>query len=240
MPDVVLPNVSTKFCGPGFDGDISSVTYSVSEPMVKPKNNNSTGDGDSKQDRKSDEKLMKVMSKRVRRSSAVVNREQYKRNRERERSWNRFKIAHKKATLLWRDSLAAQNAGVCRQKPMSIRQIVKHVNENYLGDPGDYEVKNSTIRKYVDVGKAGVSPEKRGRPKKIPDILLTATNFHATGMQASGETGEADKPTMMATIDAMVEGTRFEKKLGTNAISRDACAGGDVQPGGPSRRMVNV
>ncbi len=96
MPDVVLPNISTKFCGPGVDGDISSVTYSVSEPMVKPKNNNSTGDGDSKQDRKSDGKLMKVMSKRVRRSSAVVNREQYKLNRERERSWNRFKIAHKK------------------------------------------------------------------------------------------------------------------------------------------------
>ena len=96
MPDVVLPNISTKFCGPGVDGDISSVTYSVSEPMVKPKNNNSTGDGNSKQDRKSDEKLMKVMSKRVRRSSAVVNREQYKLNMKRERSWNRFKSLTKK------------------------------------------------------------------------------------------------------------------------------------------------
>ena len=73
-----------------------------------------------------------------------------------------------------------------------------------------YEVNNATVRKYFYLGKAGESTKKRGRPLIIPYALLEASNLHVTGMQASGDISKADKSIIMATIDAMVQGTGFE------------------------------
>ena len=64
--------------------------------------------------------------------------------------------------------------------------------------------------KYVELGKTVESPEKRVRPPRIPDALLVASNLHVTGMQASGDIGESDKSIMIATIDAMFQGTVYE------------------------------
>ena len=70
-------------------------------------------------------------------------------------------------------------------------------------------MKNATVRKYVDLGKTGESPEKIGRPSIIPDAVLEARNLHVTRMQTSSDIDEADK-VIMSTIYAMVQRTIFE------------------------------
>ena len=95
-------------------------------------------------------------------------------------------------------------------KPLTIRHIVRTVNLTRLTHPIYYEVKNETVRKNVDLGKAGEPPEKRGWPPRIPDALLEACNIHVTGMQASVDISEANKSIMMDTIDSIVQGTGFE------------------------------
>ena len=93
---------------------------------------------------------------------------------------------------------------------MTIPHIVRTANLNHLTHPIYYEVKNVTVREYVDLGKASDSPEKIGRQPRINDALLEAIDIHVTGIQASGEIGKADNSIMMTTIDAMVQGTGFE------------------------------
>ena len=111
---------------------------------------------------------------------------------------------------MWQESKKAKSSGVLTSKPLNIRHIVRTANLTRLTHSIYYEVKNATVGKHVDFGKAGESPEKRGRPPIIPDALLEASNIHVTGMQASGDIGEADKSIMMDTVDGMVQGTRFE------------------------------
>ena len=116
---------------------------------------------------------------------------------------------------MWQESGKAKKYGFVTPKPLTICHIVRTVNLNRIALPRDYEVKNVTVRKYVDLGKSGESPEKRGGPPIIPDALLEEINIYVTKMQASGGIGEADKSIMMATIDAIVQGTEFEGSFST-------------------------
>ena len=82
-----------------------------------------------------------------------------------------------------------------------------------------YEVKNSTVRKYVELGKAGEYPKRKGRPPRITDAILEASNIHVAGMQTSSDIGKVDKSIMMDHIDAMVQGTVFNVSFTTEWCS---------------------
>ena len=76
-------------------------------------------------------------------------------------------------------------------------------------------MKNATVRKYFDLGNFFESPKNRGRPPRILDELLEASNINVTRMQDSSDMGKSDNSTMMATIDVMVQGTGFESLFAT-------------------------
>ena len=109
----------------------------------------------------------------------------------------------------------AKISGVVTPKMLTIRHIVRTANLTRLTNPIYYEVKNETVRKYIDLGKAGESPKNRGRPSIIPGAILDANNIHMTRMEDYGYNGKSYKSIMMATIDAMVQGTRFEGSFTT-------------------------
>ena len=95
-------------------------------------------------------------------------------------------------------------------KPLTIHQALRTVNLTHIALLSYYKVKNITARKYVDLGKSGKYPNKRGRPPRTTDAILEARIIHVTGMHASGDIGGAYKLIIMATFDAMVQGTEFE------------------------------
>ena len=80
-----------------------------------------------------------------------------------------------------------------KPKPLTIHHILTTANLNHLTHPIYYEGNNANVRKYVDLGKAGDYPEKRGRPPRIHDALLEAINLYVTRVQAFGEIGESEK-----------------------------------------------
>ena len=159
--------------------------------------------------------MIKVMGKRPRRKYLEVNRDQFVKNVQNMASWDWYKYSHKQATLMWQESKKAKISGVVTPKPLTIRHIVSNANLTQLMHPIYYEVKNVTVRKYFYLGKAGESPEKRGRPPRITDALLEASNLHVTRIQASGDIVKADESIMMAIIDDMVHGTGFEGSFTT-------------------------
>ena len=55
----------------------------------------------------------------------------------------------------------AKISGVVTPKMLTIRHIVRTKNLTRLTHPIYYEVKNETVRKYIDLGKAGESPKNK-------------------------------------------------------------------------------
>ena len=151
----------------------------------------------------SDPKVLKVMGKNPWRTSSQVNWYQFVKNIQNMASWDWYKDSHKQDMLMWQESKKTKIYGVVTPKYFAIRHIVRIVNLTHFALPSDYEVKNATVRKYVDLGKASESPENRGWQPIIADALLEESNLHVTGMQASVDIGESDKSIMIATIDAM-------------------------------------
>ena len=75
-------------------------------------------------------------------------------------------------------------------KTLTIRHIVRTVNLTHLVLPSNYEAKNTTVRKYVDIGKVSDSPKKRELPPITPYALLEERNLYVTGMQDYGDIGK--------------------------------------------------
>ena len=98
-------------------------------------------------------------------------------------------------------------------KGESIRSICRRMNNDHLGKPEDYVVSVGSVHKYVEDGKAGTSPVKRGIRPMIPAEFLRAANAQASYLQCSGGIGECEKSTMLATMSAMVAGSVFEDKF---------------------------
>ena len=76
--------------------------------------------------------------------------------------WDRYKDAHKHATLMCQEIKKAKSSGIVTPKTLTIRHVVGTANLNRLTHPIYYGMNNATASKYVDLGKSGESPEKRG------------------------------------------------------------------------------
>ena len=88
-----------------------------------------------------------------------------------------------------------------------------------LISPNDKKLKTRTLLTAVQEGKVGVSPKKKGRPRKIPAGFTKACVMHATMMQVSGET-EASGAEMNAIIQALAHGTKWEGQLNAEYVWR--------------------
>ena len=75
--------------------------------------------------------------------------------------------------------------------------------------PNDRKINYRKIAKAVKEGKVGESPDKRGRPCKIPEDFCKAVATHSTMMQVSGQ-GEASKRKLLPLIEGLKAGTDHE------------------------------
>ena len=78
-----------------------------------------------------------------------------------------------------------------------------------MTSPSDKKINYSTLAKAVKEGKIGETPEKLGRPCKVPMELCHAVATHSTMMQASGQ-GEGSKRKLLPFIEGLKADTDHE------------------------------
>ena len=100
------------------------------------------------------------------------------------------------------------------------RAIANELNKSMLGSPNDRKLTHHALARAVTSrGEFGISPPKLGAPRKVPLELTKALATHATMMQVSGE-GEASAIKMIALIEALKSGSKWEAKLSTGYLWR--------------------
>ena len=109
----------------------------------------------------SDPKVLKVTGKSPRRTYLQVNQDQFVNNVQNMASWDQYKDAHKRDKLVWQEIKKAKSSSVVTPKPLTICHIVRTANLTQLTHPIYYEANNATVRKYVELGKAGESPKNK-------------------------------------------------------------------------------
>ena len=128
--------------------------------------------------------VLNVMGKRSWSPSLQVKWDHFLKNVQNMASWDWYKDAHTQTMLMSQESKKAKSSCVVIPKPLTIRHIVRTANPIPLTHPIYYEVNNVTVSKYVCLGKANESPEKIGRPPRVPDALMEASNLYVTRIQA--------------------------------------------------------
>ena len=110
-----------------------------------------------------------MMRESPQRTSSQVIWDQFVKNVQNMASWDRYKDAHRQAMLMWQESKKSKFSDILMPKPLNVCHIIRTVNLNHLSLPSNNEVKNATVRKYIDLEKEGDSLKKRGRLPRIPD-----------------------------------------------------------------------
>ena len=162
------------------------------------------------------ETTLETMNKRGKRSSQETNRCQFLNNSLKSYRDAKFSDAFKGATRECADIANGPNKG---KKGFGIAGVVERWNSSVLSSPNDRLLSKSKVAEALKSGKAGKSPPKRGRPRKIPLELTTSLATHATMKQVSGE-GEANRETMVQTTMALTVGTKWENKLKPDYVWR--------------------
>ena len=77
----------------------------------------------------------------------------------------RYSTAWKDGTAELFNNRSGNNQG---KHSFSTNAVAAKYNQSILSSPNDKKLKRTTIRTAVQEGKVGVSPKKKGRPRKIP------------------------------------------------------------------------
>jgi hypothetical protein len=152
-------------------------------------------------------KTSSTMSKRKKRTTLEMNRDNFDKGAIDTYYHNRYKKAWKAATTEYHTNIKGGKDKA--RHGFGSEAIAKRYNEDQLSSPNDRKIKPYTLRKAVAEGFFGVSPKKRGRRSKIPEGFGKALATHATMMQLSCE-AEASGARMCSTIIALTAGTKWD------------------------------
>ena len=129
----------------------------------------------------------------------------------------RHSNAWKGGTKYYNDIL--RNPKLRGKRGFGARSIADRLNKTILNSPNDRKIGKSAFERAVQRGEFGVSPPKRGHKSIVPENLTKTLATHATMMQISGE-GEASRPKMMATLHALVAGTKWDEAFSLDYVYR--------------------
>ena len=87
--------------------------------------------------------------------------------------------------------------------------IEEKVYSSMLSSPNDHELSATSLQQAIKSKRAGQSPSKLGRPKRIPFQLVTALAKQLAMMQVASE-GEASGKKIKALTEGLVTGTKWE------------------------------
>ncbi len=135
------------------------------------------------------ETTTEAMSKRNKRTTLQVNRDNFKNKAIADHRWKKYCVAFKGCTS---ELAANRSRGSEGKKGFGTRPIVEKWNKRELSSPNDRKLSRATVDAAVAGGMAGLTPVKPGRPLKIPRELIENLAKHAVMMQISGE-GEASR-----------------------------------------------
>ena len=150
-----------------------------------------------------------VFTRRNKRTAPQANRDNFQKKAERDHRQKKYSIAWKEATT----ELKINNEGPnFKKRGYGARAIAAKFNSSLLTSPTDRKINHETLRRAVSQGEFGISPVKVGKPPKVPKAVTKALATHSTMMQVAGD-GEASRPKMIATAQALVAGTNHDGKF---------------------------
>ena len=159
-----------------------------------------------------------TLTRRKKRTCNQVTRDNFSKQAAKQYNETRYKEAFKFASAEYASNLSQSCAGT---KGLGARAVARKYNESHLYRVEDKKISGSTLHRYVvDLGKAGESPLKNGRPSIIPPQLTKAIATHATMMQVSAEEGEASRQKMLIVVRALKIGTEWEGKFDEEYVWR--------------------
>lgn len=161
------------------------------------------------------DKTMDVMSKRRKRTPSQFNKDQFVENATTEFRDKKHNMWFKKATVQLFANRSGPNHG---KRGCGSVSVAKEFNL-HLSSPNDKQITKTAIANALDRGEVGMSPPKRGRPRRVPKEFTSSLAKHVVMMQACGE-AEASRPTMLATARALTDRTKWEGKFNTNYALR--------------------
>ena len=123
--------------------------------------------------------------------------------------WAKFSNAWKGAT---QELHGLQQSGKTGSRGCGTRAVAERWNETVLSSPGDHKIKKTSLYLAVKHGNFGVSPPKRGRPRKVPKVATDALAAHATMLQIAGE-GEATKDKMTLAAQGLIGNTEWDGNI---------------------------